>query len=73
MEATGAAVGGPTTWMAMVGDTFKYYKNKNFIDPQTEMHLNIKFGASIFGKSKTNKKYNCACNMTFTSIIYGCC
>ena len=46
------------------------YKNKNFIDPETETHSNIKFGASIFGKSKTNKKYNCACNMTFTGIFY---
>ena len=48
-------------------------KNKNFMDPQTEIHSNNKFGASIFGKSKTNKKYNCACNMTFTSIVYSCC
>ena len=48
-------------------------KNKNFIDPQTEIHSNIKFVASIFGKSKTNTKNNCACNMTFTSIIYSWC
>ena len=28
-------------------------KNKNFIDPQTEIHANIKFGASIFGKCRS--------------------
>ena len=27
---------------------------------------------SISGKTKTNKKYNCACNLTFTTKIYSC-
>ena len=41
-------------------------KNKNFIDPQTKMHF--KYGATISGKSKTNKKYNCACNIMKDTI-----
>ena len=38
-------------------------KNKNFIDPKQKYIFQVR--ASIFGKSKTNKKYNCASNVTF--------
>ena len=42
--------------------------------PLSEIHSNIesKLGASIFGKTKTNRKYNRVCNMPFTTMINSC-
>ena len=62
-----------TTWHSYELLQLCGVNNKNFVDPQTEIHSNNKLGAFIFRISKTNKKYNCACNMTFISLIYSCC
>ena len=37
----------------------------------SEIHSNIetKLGASIFGKTNSNRKYNRVCNMPFTTMI----